>query len=309
MTRYLVTGGCGFIGSHLVDSLLADGCEVRVLDDLSTGRRENVPDGTDVIVGDVADRDTVEAAMDGVDGVFHLAAIASVQKSVEDWTGTHRVNQTGAINVFDCARPGAGNAASVVYVSSAAVYGDNPDIPLSEEASLAPLTAYGADKLGCELHAAVARRAHGVPVAGVRFFNIYGPRQDPASPYSGVISIFVNRISRGQGITIFGDGEQTRDFVYVADAVRFLRAAMDAPKAEPTVYNACSGRQISINRLASLIGEIAGRPPEITYEDSRPGDIRYSAGDPSLARSGLGVQVEIPIEEGLRQTFDSLVAV
>jgi len=304
VARYLVTGGCGFIGSHLVDALVDDGADVRVLDDLSTGKRENIPGDADLIVGDVGDRATVGKAVEGVDGIFHLAAVASVQKSNEDWIGTHRVNQTGAINVFDAARSGT---VPVVYVSSAAVYGDNPDIPLQEDAGCRPLTAYGADKSGCELHAAVAARAHGVPVAGLRFFNIYGPRQDPASPYSGVISIFADRISRGQGITIFGDGGQTRDFVYVADAVRYLRAAMDTPKPEPMVYNACSGKQTTINRLAALIGKIAGREPQTVYEAARPGDIRYSAGEPSLARDRLGVTADTSIEDGLRLTYESLV--
>jgi UDP-glucose 4-epimerase len=177
VTLYLVTGGCGFIGSHLADSLVADGHGVRILDDLSTGKRENAPAGAEIIIGDVADAATVTAAGAGVDGIFHLAAIASVQKSNDDWAGTHRVNLTGKINVFDAAREAAGgNPVPVVYVSSAAVYGDNPDVPLSEEAETRPLTAYGADKLGCELHARVAHQVHKVPVAGIRFFNIYGPR-------------------------------------------------------------------------------------------------------------------------------------
>ena len=307
MARYLVTGGCGFIGSHLADALVADGHEVRILDDLSTGRRENAPDSATIIVGDVSVAATVQAAADGVDGIFHLAAIASVQKSNEDWAGTHRVNLTGAINIFDAARTASdGGPVPVVYVSSAAVYGDNPDVPLSEEAETCPLTAYGADKMGCELHARVAHQVHKVPVAGIRFFNIYGPRQDPSSPYSGVISIFTDRIGAQQGITIFGDGEQTRDFVYVGDAVRFLRAAMDDAKTVPEVYNVCTGRQISVNRLAQVIGDIAGCPPSITYQEARPGDIRHSAGNPAKARDRLGIVAETPIEDGLRETVKSL---
>ncbi len=303
MPLFLVTGGCGFIGSHLADSLAAYGHGVRILDDLSTGRRENAPEAAEIIVGDVADGATVAAAASGVDGIFHLAAIASVQRSIEDWAGTHRVNLTGAINVFDAARTASGGKpVPVVYVSSAAVYGDNPAVPLSEDAETLPLTAYGADKLGCELHARVAHQVHQVPVAGFRFFNIYGPRQDPASPYSGVISIFADRIGARQGITIFGDGEQTRDFVYVGDAVRFLRAAMEDPKTEPEVYNVCTGDQITVNRLAALIGEIAGCPPLIAYEPARAGDIRYSAGDPAKAWNRLGIKAETSIEDGLRKT-------
>lgn len=306
MARYLVTGGCGFIGSHLADSLVADGHDVRILDDLSTGKRENAPEAAEIVVGDVADAETAAAACAGVDGIFHLAAIASVQQSNENWASTHRVNLTGAINVFDAARIAAdGGPAPVVYVSSAAVYGDNPAIPLAEDADTRPLTAYGADKLGCELHGRVAQAVHGVPVAGIRFFNIYGPRQDPSSPYSGVISIFASRIGTQQGITVFGDGEQTRDFVYVADAVRFLRAAMEGPKTEPEVYNVCTGRQTTVNRLAQIIGEIADCPPSIAYEDARPGDIRYSAGNPAKAKKMLGLTADTVIEDGLRQTLGS----
>jgi UDP-glucose 4-epimerase len=307
VTLYLVTGGCGFIGSHLADSLVADGHGVRILDDLSTGKRENAPAGAEIIIGDVADAATVTAAGAGVDGIFHLAAIASVQKSNDDWAGTHRVNLTGTINVFDAAREAAGgNPVPVVYVSSAAVYGDNPDVPLSEEAETRPLTAHGADKLGCELHARVAHQVHKVPVAGIRFFNIYGPRQDPASPYSGVISIFADRIGTQQAITIFGDGEQTRDFVYVGDAVRFMRAAMADPMTAPEVYNVCTGNQVTVNQLARLIGDITGCPPSIDYEPARPGDIRYSAGDPAKARDRLGIEAVISIEDGLRKTVESL---
>lgn len=307
MTLYLVTGGCGFIGSHLADSLIADGHGVRILDDLSTGKQANAPVAAEMIVGDVADSDIVAAAAAGVDGIFHLAAIASVQQSNDDWAGTHRVNLTGTINVFEAARNASGGSpVPVVYVSSAAVYGDNPDVPLSEEAETRPLTAYGADKLGCELHARVAHQVHNVPVAGIRFFNIYGPRQDPASPYSGVISIFADRIGAQQAITIFGDGEQTRDFVYVGDAVRFLRAAMADPKTAPEVYNVCTGAQVTVNRLAGLIGDITGCPPSIAYEPARPGDIRHSAGDPARARDRLGIVSETSVEDGLRKTVESL---
>ena len=175
-------------------------------------------------------------------------------------------------------------------------------MPLRETAATRPLTAYGADKLGCELHARVACNVHGVPTTGFRFFNIYGPRQDPASPYSGVISIFADRIGAQQGIVIFGDGEQTRDFVYVGDAVRFLRAAMEDPKTEPEVYNVCTGDQITVNRLAELIGEITACPPSIAYEPARAGDIRYSAGDPAKAKRRLGITAETSIEDGLRRT-------
>jgi UDP-glucose 4-epimerase len=308
MATYLVTGGCGFIGSHLADALVAAGHTVRILDDLSTGRRENAPRAAEIVVGDVADADTVRRAMAGVAGCFHLAAIASVARSNEDWAGTHRVNLTGAINVFDAAAARPGGPVPVVYVSSAAVYGDNPAVPLAEDARTRPLTAYGADKLGCELHARVAQAVHGVPVVGFRFFNIYGPRQDPRSPYSGVISIFADRILAGRAVEIHGDGEQTRDFVYVADAVRFLMRGMEGPFDGARVFNVCTGRATSVNALARIIAAAAGRRVELRPAPARTGDIRASIGDPRAAESALGITARVAIEDGLRATVESIAA-
>jgi UDP-glucose 4-epimerase len=308
MAIYLVTGGCGFIGSHLADALVAAGHTVRILDDLSTGRRENAPQAAEIVVGDVADADTVRQAMAGVAGCFHLAAIASVARSNEDWAGTHRVNLTGAINVFDAAAARPGGPVPVVYVSSAAVYGDNPAVPLAEDARTRPLTAYGADKLGCELHARVAQAVHRVPVVGFRFFNIYGPRQDPRSPYSGVISIFADRILAGRAVDIHGDGEQTRDFVYVADAVRFLMRGMEGPFDGARVFNVCTGRATSVNALARIIAEAAGRRVELRPAPARTGDIRASIGDPHAAESALGLAARVAIEDGLRATVESIAA-
>ena len=195
MALYLITGGCGFIGSHLAEDLLAQGHSVRVIDNLSTGKISNlpasrVPTDCELVIGDITDKARLEQCFDGVDYCFHLAAIASVQLSNEDWAGTHQVNLTGSINVFDAARM---RQVPVVYASSAAVYGDNAESPLTESAVLRPLTAYGADKLGSELHARVASFVHSVPTTGLRFFNVYGPRQDSSSPYSGVISIFAEK--------------------------------------------------------------------------------------------------------------------
>ena len=178
MKRWLVTGGCGFIGSHLVDALLARGDTVRILDDLSTGKRHDVLAGAELRVGDVADRDEVARALTGVDGCFHLAAVASVERCTQDWLGSHRTNLTGTVTVFDAARSAGPSPLPVVYASSAAVYGDNPHVPLSETATTRPLSAYGADKLACEFHAQVAWGVHRVPNLGLRFFNVYGPRQD-----------------------------------------------------------------------------------------------------------------------------------
>jgi UDP-glucose 4-epimerase len=300
MALYLVTGGAGFIGSHLVEALLARGDRVRVLDDLSTGKRENLGPAVELIVGDVADAACVAGAMRGVDGCFHLAAVASVELGNRDWLGTHRTNLTGAITIFDAARRAQPDrTVPVVYASSAAVYGDTPDPPLAETAAKRPLSAYGADKLGCELHARVAAQVHGVRTAGCRFFNVYGPRQDPASPYSGVISIFFNRIGKGQGITIFGDGGQTRDFIYVADVVDALLKAMRQESPGARVFNVCTGKTTTLLELAAAIGHVFGQTPAIAFADARAGDIRESLGNPAMARDVLGFRANLSIEEGL----------
>jgi len=301
MTSFLVTGGCGFIGSHLVENLLNDGHRVRVLDDLSTGKRENVSSQCEIVIGDVTNSNLVRDCMEDIDGCFHLAAIASVQQSNTHWLRTHQVNLTGTINVFDASRR---NRTPVVYASSAAVYGDNADMPLKESSAVRPLTAYGADKLGSELHARVATLVHGVPTAGMRFFNVYGPRQDPASPYSGVISIFLDRVLRAESLTIFGDGEQTRDFIYVEDVVNFMRIAMSNVSLHPVVFNICTGESITINQLARIIMSITGVQLQLEHQSSRKGDIRGSVGDPGLAKQVLHMSAEYPLIQGLRKLME-----
>lgn len=303
MGLYLVTGGCGFIGSHLADALAADGHRVRILDDLSTGTRANARQAAEIIVADVADRATVERAIAGVDGCYHLAAIASVERSNEDWLGTHRVNLTGTITVLDAARR---TRCPVVYASSAAVYGDSDAVPLREDGPVRPLAAYGADKLGSELHARVAAHVHGVPSAGLRFFNVYGPRQDPKSPYSGVISIFADRILGGAAIEIHGDGAQSRDFIYVPDVVRHLTAAMARADLEAAVYNVCTGCGTTVLDLADAMFRAAARRVEIRHVAARAGDARVSIGDPGEARRRLGVAAETELTAGLRATLASL---
>jgi UDP-glucose 4-epimerase len=298
MAVYAITGGAGFIGSHLVDDLLADGHEVRVLDDLSTGRRAQLDARAGLIVGDVADPGALARLLDGAAAVFHLAAIASVARSNEDWAGTHRVNQSGTVAVLEAARRAGG--IPVVYASSAAIYGNQPD-PAHEALRPAPLSAYGADKLGSELHAGIALGVHGVPTVGMRFFNIYGPRQDPSSPYSGVISIFAARVARRERLVVHGDGQQLRDFVYVADAVRHLRAGLRVLQETPlaAAVNVCTGRGTSILELAQTLGRITGKPPEIEFAPAREGDIRRSIGDPARARALLGVSADTSLHDGL----------
>lgn len=306
MALWLVSGGCGFIGSHLVEALLARGDRVRILDDLSTGKRSHALEGTELLVGDVADSAAVGAAMDGVDGCFHLAAIASVERGRNEWLATHRANLTGTITVFDKARAArAGRAVPVVYASSAAVYGDTAATPTAESEPPCPLSAYGADKLGCELHARVAWHIHRVPNVGLRFFNVYGPRQDPSSPYSGVISIFADRLAAGRGIDIFGDGRQVRDFVFVKDVVRHLVAAMERAESN-AVFNVCTGRGTTILALAETLGGLLGRRPEIAAKPPRAGDIRISIGSPAAATRNLGVSATTLLADGLAATIASL---
>ena len=304
---YLITGGAGFIGSHLADALLARGQAVRILDDFSSGKRDNLDPRCDLRIGDVADPAAVREAMDGVAGCFHLAAIASVARSNEDWVGTHRINATGTVAVLDAARHAGseGRAVPVAYASSAAVYGDQGEGPIREDgAPLRPRTAYGADKLASELHARVAAEVHGVPTIGFRFFNVYGPRQDPSSPYSGVISLFAARVATGQAISVHGDGRQTRDFVFVADVVQHLLAGMallewaTAPQAQ--VFNVCTGRATAIIDLATLIAAAFGQgQPVLQFSPTRMGDIRASLGHPASAIAALGCAAQTPLETGL----------
>jgi UDP-glucose 4-epimerase len=302
MSSYVVTGGAGFIGSHLCDALVARGDTVRVLDDLSTGHRRNVPAAATLTVGDVSDAAAVAQVMEGADGCFHLAAIASVEKGVTDWIGTHRTNITGTVTVFDAIRR-QGSRIPVVYASSAAVYGDATNVPITETERCLPLSAYGADKFACELHARVASHVHGIPTVGMRFFNVYGPRQDPKSPYSGVISIFCERIAAGHPIAIFGDGQQTRDFVCVGDVVRALLAGMGLRPADAPVFNVCTGLSTSVEALARLIAELSGRNLHTETRPPRAGEIRHSLGVPDLADRVLGLDGRIPLRSGLNEVL------
>lgn len=304
MAIYAVTGGAGFIGSHLVDALLAEGHGVTVLDDLSTGSEKNLDPRARLIRADICDEAALAQALEGAAGCFHLAAIASVQRANEDWAGTHRVNLTGTIAVLSACRA---EKRPVVYASSAAVYGNLGEAVAVETVPCAPQTAYGADKLGSELHAAIGWGVHGVPSFGLRFFNVYGPRQDPASPYSGVISIFADRIARGAPITLHGDGSQTRDFVFVADVVSHLRAAMAflATMPDARVCNVCTGTEISVLGLAQTLAKLRGSDPLIEHGPARPGDIKRSVGSPFLATSLLGCRALTSLEAGLSRLMES----
>lgn len=302
MTRYLVTGGCGFIGSHLVEALVAAGHAVRVLDDLSTGLAKQIPANVELLVGDVADPATARRALAGMEGCFHLAAIASVARGEREWAATHRVNVGGTVALLDAIA--AGPRMPFVYASSAAVYGDAATPPIAEDASCRPISAYGADKLASEMHAAVGARVHAIPSMGLRFFNVFGPRQAPGSPYSGVISIFCDRLLRGEQVTINGDGQQTRDFVHVGDVVRALQAAMascagmtGAPRAE--VLNVCTGHATTVAALAAVISDLCGTPPQLARGPERAGDIRHSTGNPARLRATLALPPPLDLRAGL----------
>lgn len=301
MATILVTGGCGFIGSHLTAALRAQGHAVRVLDDLSTGTEANLAPGATLLLGDINQPAALEEALDGVDACYHLAAVASVERCVHDWPGTHRTNLSATISLLNAAR---GRSVPVVYASSAAVYGHAATLPLDERAPTVPLSAYGADKLGCEQHARVAGHVHGVPTAGLRFFNVFGPRQNPASPYSGVISIFCDRMRRGERVDVYGDGGQTRDFVYVGDVVAALMAAMREASLEAPVFNVCTGQAVSVLQLARVIASITRVDADLCYRPARAGEIRHSVGSPDRARDHLGLGVPVSLREGLTATLD-----
>lgn len=305
--HYLVTGGCGFIGSHLCDLLLAGGHSVTVLDDLSTGRWENLDQRVKLVVASITEPHVFDKLLNGIDGVFHLAAIASVERSRKEWSRTHAVNVGGMVQLLE-AIARLPRKIPVVYASSAAVYGDNEQLPLAETTPAMPITAYGVDKLGCELHAHVGALVHGVPALGLRFFNVYGPRQDPSSPYSGVVSIFMRRIPAGQPITLYGDGMQTRDFIHVSDVVRALQAAMRAlgkGRVLHDVCNVCTGKGVSLLELVAAIESISGKEAEKHFAPARTGDIKHSRGNAEKLTALLGIKPQMALLEGLRTVMEA----
>ncbi len=308
--HYLVTGGAGFIGSHLCAALTKAGHRISVVDDLSTGRRDNLPDAAELIVGDSGDKALLEPLIAQVHGVFHLAAVASVERSRQAWYATHRVNVSATVALLEAIAQRGGGTIPLVYASSAAVYGDPPPqaLPLREHTSTQPLTSYGADKLGSELHARVAREGFGIPTLGLRFFNVFGPRQDPSSPYSGVISIFCERLAKGAPITLFGDGEQTRDFIYVRDVVAHLMAAMQQLECgtmpEQAALNVCTGKAVSVRQLAETIAQLCGAALQVSEAPARAGDIRHSRGDPTRATECLGVRADTALTTGLQAVLE-----
>lgn len=305
--KALVTGGAGFIGSHLVESLLASGRKVAVIDDLSTGRRDNLPGEADLTVASVLDESALYPLMDEADEIYHLAAIASVQKCTEAYEVSHRINAGAAVKMLEFLK--SQRSKRFVYASSAAVYGDLAD-PLARETSpTRPRSMYGADKLTMEVHAAAAYETYGIRSVGLRFFNVYGPRQDSSSPYSGVITCFADRVSRSESVEIHGDGRQSRDFIYVADVVRALRAAGTRPtNTGAEIFNVCTGREVAILDLVDALGTVYGVVPQAVRGPARPGDIRRSVGSPNAALEGLGFEATTSLVAGLAWLRDAELA-
>ncbi|MFJ3525012.1 NAD-dependent epimerase/dehydratase family protein [Pseudomonas sp. NPDC090203] len=297
----LITGGAGFIGSHLVDALLAKGYAVRVLDDLSTGKRSNLPldnPRVELIEGDVADAALVARAAVGCQAVAHLAAVASVQASVDDPVKTHQSNFIGTLNVCEAMRQAG--IKRVVFASSAAVYGNNGEgQAITEDTPKAPLTPYASDKLASEYYFDFYRRQHGLEPVVFRFFNIFGPRQDPSSPYSGVISIFAERAEKGLPISVFGDGEQTRDFFYVEDLVDLVVQGFEKDSVEEGAVNVGLNATTSLNQLLAAFGEVVGDLPAVTYLPARSGDIKHSRADNQRLLERFTVATPTPLKVGL----------
>jgi UDP-glucose 4-epimerase len=303
--RALVTGGAGFIGSHIAQRLVETGHEVVVLDDFSTGSRANVAAiGNDVRVveGDVRSLETVETCAAGCDVVFHEAAIVSVPFSVERPQESHDVNIQGTLNVLQAARKA--RVRRLVFASSAAVYGEEPTFPKTEAMRPEPVSPYGVEKLTGEHYLATWSKLFGVETVALRYFNVFGPRQDPRSAYSGVISIFVDRILGGRPITIFGDGAQSRDFVYVANVVEANIAAATREGISGRVFNIACGRRTTLTELATLIEGAAGRTVERVFAEARAGDIKDSVADIARARAELGYVPAIGVDEGLKKLVE-----
>lgn len=303
MERILVTGGAGFIGSHSVEHLLADGHAVRVLDDFSSGKRANLPvhPQLEIVEGDIRDAARVERAIAGCDRVLHLAAQVSVRASVDDPCDSASRNLTGFLNLLDAAR--RHGARRFVYASSAAVYGQPETLPLDEGSPVRPVSPYGLEKLVNDQYAALFLGLYGLSGLGLRYFNVYGPRQDPNSPYAGVLSKFVERLSRQLPLTVFGDGEQTRDFIYVGDVAEFNRRALFSDSTG--VLNVATGNSRTLNSVIAILGDILGRAPEVSLAPRPDGDIVHSACRNAGLTDALGRHEFIGLESGLRRLLEA----
>jgi UDP-glucose 4-epimerase len=304
--EYLVTGGAGFIGSNIVKRLVREKKQVRVLDNLLTGRMENLKDiisQIEFIQGDITDENTVRHAIQGVKYVLHLAALPSVPRSVEDPVTSDRINCYGTLLLLVAARDA--KVKRFVFSSSSSVYGDTPTLPKKEDMPPAPVSPYGVQKLSAETYCRIFYKLYGLETFSLRYFNVFGPGQNPHSQYAAVIPLFIKAIAQNKPPTIFGDGEQTRDFTYVDDVVDANLLCCTAPtKSAGKVFNIARGGRVSINELANTIMKIMGKNPGVIHTDPRPGDILHSQADISLAERELGWKPKADFEDGLRKTIE-----
>lgn len=300
-----MTGGAGFIGSTIVDELLRRGHQATVLDDFSGGKEANLAAAAAkirLLRGSICDLDTVREACKGADYVLHLAARTSVPRSVADPLETNRVNVDGTLNVLVAARDAA--VRRIVFAASSSAYGESPTLPKVESMAAQPISPYGVSKLAGEVYLQVFGRAYGLENVSLRYFNVFGPRQDPTSQYSGVLSRFITAFIEGSQPVVFGDGEQSRDFTFVENVVDATLRAAEAPNVSGMVFNVGTGARFTLNHTLALLGKISGKPVQARYEPPRTGDIRDSQADISLARTHLGYEPRVGFEEGLRRTFD-----
>lgn len=309
MRKVLVTGGAGFIGSHLTEGLLQAGNDVVVLDDLSTGRESNlaaVRDKITLVKGSITDRKAVDEAVQGVEVVFHLAALPSVQRSVEAPLLSHEACATGTLNVLEAAR--LAGARRLVYAASSSAYGDTPGALRHETDAIAPLSPYAAAKLAGEHYCKAFTASYGFETVRLRFFNIFGPRQDPKNPYTGVIALFIDAMSLGKQPIIFGDGLQSRDFTYVLNATQAVMKAADAPRAVGQVYNIGVGGNVTLLDLIAGLNELLGKKLEPVFKEARAGDVRHSQADITAARQDLGYEPAYTFMQGLKATLEAYQA-
>jgi UDP-glucose 4-epimerase len=307
VSKILVTGGAGFIGSNLVRALLERGDDVRVLDNFSTGGRANLAGlDVDVVEGELRSYERVHNAVRGSEVVFHLGALGSVPRSVQDPLTSGAVNVEGTLNVLLAARDEG--VRRVVFASSSSIYGNQPELPLQESMAPDPISPYGVAKLAAERYCVSFSRVYPFETVALRYFNVFGPRQDPTSQYAAVVPLFITAIAAGEPITIFDDGGQSRDFTYVDNVVAANLLAADAQGASGRIFNVSAGRPTSVNELADTIGSLLGKPVERRYLPPRAGDLRNSWADVSAARETLGFEPSLSLEEGLRRTIDHLVA-
>jgi nucleoside-diphosphate-sugar epimerase len=302
MAFYLVTGGAGFIGSHIAEELLRRGERVRIADSFITGKRENLSHltGVELVEGDLADFAIAQRAVAGVDYVLHQAAIPSVPRSVEDPITSNRANIDASLNVLVAARDA--QVRRLVYAGSSSAYGNTPTLPKVETMGTAPLSPYALQKLVAEQYCQMFTTLYGLETVTIRYFNVFGPRQDPSSPYSGVISLFIRALVDGRAPTIYGDGGQTRDFTYVANVVDGVLRACTAPGASGEVINVATGSRISLNELFGTVKKLTGAGVEPIYKETRAGDVRDSQADIGKARRLLGYEPSVTFEQGLEQT-------